>query len=117
LIFGPSFLAIALAVALNTCLFLRRSGGASASIARMVSTRHDEEGSVAFAPVFVFTTADGRAYTVASDVFSYPPEYAVGQYVAVLYEKGNPMRARLRSFWQLWFLPVGLVWQVPLQSG
>jgi hypothetical protein len=105
LVVGPCFLAIALGFALHTWVFLNRSQGTTARIVGMVSTRYEDQDSVGFAPVFTFTAIDGHSYTVTSDVFAYPPEYVVGQRVPVLYEKTNPVRARLDSFWQLWLFP------------
>jgi hypothetical protein len=94
-------------LALNTWLFLRRGTPTVGKIVDMVSKRDGQGGTLMSAPVFVFTAGDGRSYKVTSEVFSYPPEYVVGQDVAVLYEMGNPMRARLSSFMQLWFVPSG----------
>jgi hypothetical protein len=103
---GPCFLAIALGFVIHTSVFLHYSIATSGNIISMASNHDNESNSLNFAPVFAFSTKDGRMYTLTSDVYSNPPAYTVGQTVTVLYEQKNPAGAKLRSFWQLWLFPV-----------
>ena len=75
-------------------------------IVSMLQTQSQEDGSVAYAPIFKFTAGDGRSYTVSSGVSSNPPAFYQGQRVQVRYEKDHPDGARIASFWQLWLFPV-----------
>jgi hypothetical protein len=58
-----------------------------------------------YAPVIVFITDSGQKVRFTSLASSYPPRYAVGDSVPVLYEANRPDQARIRSFHDLWFMP------------
>jgi hypothetical protein len=47
-----------------------------------------------FSPVIRFTTGDGRALSFTHPVFSYPPEFKVGDQADVLYDPQDPHNAR-----------------------
>jgi len=66
---------------------------------------------VTYAPIFSFTTVDGNAYTVTSDVSSSPAGFDVGECVRVRYDPAHPENARIHSFFQTWGIaaPFGLV--------
>lgn len=51
-----------------------------------------------FAPVFRFTTIDGREVEVRSSVESNPPTYRPGDQVTVLYDPAAPEKAKLDKF-------------------
>jgi len=47
-----------------------------------------------FSPVIRFTTNDGRALSFTHPIFSYPPEFKVGDQADVLYDPQDPHKAR-----------------------
>lgn len=47
-----------------------------------------------FSPVVRFTTHDGRALSFTDPVSKFPPEYEIGEHTQVLYDPGDPHRAR-----------------------
>ncbi len=61
-----------------------------------------------FYPVVRFQTAAGAQVEFRSSVGSNRPGYRSGQQVAVVYEAARPEAARIRSFFQLWTLPLAL---------
>jgi hypothetical protein len=63
-------------------------------------------GRFAYAPVFSFSAADGRTYTVTSNVSSYPSDFSVGVSVRVRYDPANPQNARIHTFNQTWGVAV-----------
>ena len=53
-----------------------------------------------------YTTRTGEARTAVGSVNRYPPPWAVGETVEVVYDPSNPERADVRSEvvgWRLWF--------------
>lgn len=90
--------------AIETVTFVLRAKNATATVVRL-----DEQASdngVNYAPVFAFTAADGRQYTVRSRVATDPPGFEVGESANILYVPTNPSGARIASFWQLWTVSV-----------
>ncbi len=79
-------------------------------VALVKKTSHGRHGrrSTSYAPRFVFTSGDGRSYTVTSKSSSNPPEFKVGERLTVLYPEENPADAVQKSFMGLWFLPLML---------
>jgi hypothetical protein len=66
-----------------------------------------QDSGVTYAPVIGYEVG-GRAYTFTSGNSSDPPAYRVGERVEVLYDPGDPTRARIDSWWELWLMPVVL---------
>lgn len=71
------------------------------TVLRLVAT--DQKGSRA--PVIRYEV-DGKAYEFQSSISSNPPNYAVGQKVAVLYQPDNPGAGTIDSFFERWFMPI-----------
>jgi hypothetical protein len=108
---GPILVGISLILTVRTEVFLHRCIPTSGTIERNVLiVERNGDGSVnsTYAPVFRFTSRDGRAYTVTSGSSSSPPEFAAGQHVRVLYEPSDPTAATIDSFLQLWMKPIVL---------
>jgi len=61
-----------------------------------------------FYPVVRFQTAAGAQVEFRSNLGSNRPGYRTGQQVPVVYEAARPEAARIRSFFQLWTLPLAL---------
>lgn len=64
-------------------------------------------GSSVYHPVVEFRKQDGSVHTFTSDYGSYPPAYAQGEKVEVLYDPADPKRAEINDH-SLW-LPVMIV--------
>jgi hypothetical protein len=103
-VFGPCLLIAALISAHRTQVFLRSSESAPATVIQMHEFHNMNKTSWSYAPVFTFATDDGRTYTVASSLATYPPAFKVGQHATAHYQKGHPEQAKLESFTQLWLM-------------
>lgn len=121
LLIGPCALIYAVVATRRTTDFLRRSTETSGEVIRLERSRGTGRGSRGYAPVFSFTAADGKTFTVTSDVASSPPAFAAGDHVRVRYDPTDPINARIHTFFQTWgqavilafvgavFIVVGLV--------
>jgi hypothetical protein len=92
-----SFLSIA-----RTKNFLLRSDEVEGKVIRLERSKDHDEYGYTYAPVFTFTTAGGRQYTVTSDSGSSPPSFREGESVRVRYEPDHPMNARINTTFQTW---------------
>lgn len=59
-----------------------------------------------FFPVVSFMTEDGDTVKFRENVGSNPPRYKKGDLVRVLYDSEKPWRAKIDSFWSLWFISI-----------
>ncbi|WP_157477507.1 DUF3592 domain-containing protein [Granulicella tundricola] len=66
------------------------------------------DGSVAYRPIFQFTTPDGRKRTGEADAGSHTQGYVPGDRIRVVYLADDPYGAQMDSFQQLWLVPVSL---------
>lgn len=57
-------------------------------------------------PVVSFTTIQGNLYVFTDDVGSYPPDYAIGELVEVLYNSDDPRDATIYSWMSVWMGPL-----------
>ncbi len=61
-------------------------------------------------PVVRFTSpATGETVEFTSRFGIWPSPFAISDRVEVAYDPANPQRARVNSFWTIWFLPLLLV--------
>lgn len=95
---------IAIISARATTTFMRTAIKANGAIVDLVRVGYGHD--VTYAPVFRFTAADGRSYTIKSRASTNPPEFTVGQTVQILYRPNDPAHARLSTTGQLWLLPM-----------
>lgn len=57
-------------------------------------------------PVVLFTAPEsGVTFSFRSRFGVWPSPFAVGENVEVAYDPANPTRARINSFWTIWFMP------------
>ncbi len=54
-------------------------------------------------PVVRFETRDGETVRFSVDSYAAWADYRIGDTVTVLYEKGNPSKADIQQFYELWF--------------
>jgi hypothetical protein len=71
-------------------------------------TRKDSEGSLLYFPIVRFRDQSGREHEVCSDTGQSPAGFVEGATAVVLYDPSNPAKARIDSFWQMWFGPACL---------
>ena len=69
------------------------------------TVNHDGTLSGAYYPVVEFTLATGTAVRFNDGIGSLPPDYAVGDQVAVLYNPTDPKDARIYTWKRIWFVP------------
>ncbi len=109
---GFGLLAAAGAGAYGT-LRLKRTGTRSRAVVKELKARdlriraanEPVSDDTVFAPLFEFTTPDGRTWSVEGNASS-PPRHAVGDEVVVLYDAADPAGARVESFAGLWLGPM-----------
>jgi hypothetical protein len=104
-VIGPCFLLVALIASMDTAVFLHRAVATTGTVVGLRATSEPNKHGVTYAPVFSFSAADGRSYTIHSRVSSSPPEFSIGQRVPVLYEPDRPTLAKIDSHLQLWTFP------------
>ncbi len=108
LIIGPVMLLAAIPAGLHAWHFSRTALHADGTVIELRERKDTESGSISYSPTFQFQDASGGQHTVASRVYSSPPEFRVGEKITVLYRGDAPDNAVIDSFWQLWGLPTML---------
>jgi len=86
---------------LSTARFLRTAIRVPGSV---VAISHDDD---AYFPVIAYSDGTGSRHTFRSPVSSQSSTYAVGDAVTVYYSPAEPAKARLATFWSVWFATVG----------
>lgn len=87
----------------NTTSFIARAVEADGRVTDLERSRSSSGSGTTYRPVVEFTAATGKRIEFVSSVGSSPPSHRVGEAVKVLYNPTNPQRARIKSFFQLWF--------------
>jgi hypothetical protein len=101
-------------VGLRTRAFIRRAATTVGVVVDFAEETSQErrgdhlEIATYFYPVVQFQTASGDAVQFSSTIGTERPRLRKGQQVPVLYDPARPAEARIRSFWQLWWLPLAL---------
>ena len=94
----------------NTRQFLAQSETAQGQVIDLVlRSSHDSNSGTSsgvYYPVVRFATPEGEYIEFQSGIGSQPPAYRIGDRVTVRYRPDDPYRARIDSFFQLWFLSV-----------
>lgn len=58
-------------------------------------------------PVVQFTAREsGVTFSFKSRFGMWPSPFSIGEKVEVAYDPANPLRARINSFWTIWFVPI-----------
>jgi hypothetical protein len=100
---GPCLLAFSVVSFFRTRNFLFHSAEVNGKVTRLEPSKNaDRVASYDYAPVFSFTAANGKQYTVISNIASNPPDFSVGESVRVRYDPANPQTARIHTFLQTW---------------
>jgi hypothetical protein len=91
---------------LSTRQFLKTALETQGTISGLEYRRAAGESSGSYYPTFTFRDRKEQQITVPSSSGSSPPAYAAGQKVTVLYDPNNSYHARIKSFTDLWLLPL-----------
>jgi Protein of unknown function (DUF3592) len=102
LIAGPCMLIYSAVSFVRTRSFLRCCIEVDGEVKRLERSIRSGKYGYTYAPVFSFTVADGKTYTVTSAVSTTPPGFNVGESVRVRYDPANPKDARIHTFFQTW---------------
>jgi hypothetical protein len=74
------------------------------TVVRLESSSSSDSGTT-YSPVFRYTV-NGVDYEYESVNSSNPPTHKVGEVTTLLYDPKDPEKAREKSFWELWLMPV-----------
>jgi hypothetical protein len=89
-------LSICAFTAANTSRALAKEATAPGYVVDVVA-RADSDGQEFFYPVVEFVLPDETRYTVQTSEGSWPPAYEKGQSVTILYQRDQPLNARIKS--------------------
>jgi Protein of unknown function (DUF3592) len=102
---GLLLAAIGIFIWIRTRAFISTAQEVKGTVIRMVASSGSEGGTV-YAPVFKFTTMQGQVIEVEERIASNPPEFKTGQVVDILYDPQDPNRARVKKWFNLYFVPL-----------
>ena len=93
---------------IRTRIFIGKAQEAKGTVIQMVYSRTSSSSGSGggYAPVYQFRTLDGQSIVIQDSLSSNPPRFQVGQEIDVLYESGNPQKARINKWMNLYFAPV-----------
>jgi hypothetical protein len=98
---------IGLFLFIRTRIFIGNAQEVKGTVLQLVYSRSSSSSSGGgYAPVYQFRTIDGQSITIQDSLSSNPPGFQVGQEIDVLYESGNPQKARINKWMNLYFVPV-----------
>jgi Protein of unknown function (DUF3592) len=100
-------LVVALGMAAFTARFVGRSAVAAGTVTGLREVSGQDDGKTYYAPDYSFTAQDGRAHSGYSSSGSNPPAFTVGEAIRVRYDKADPSRNEIDTFWSLWGLSTG----------
>jgi hypothetical protein len=100
LIGGP-FLAVGIYEAVETHAKVGASVSVPGTVVGNVWTAF-AEGGASWCPVVEFKTADGRVVTFTDPIGSFPPDYAAGDTVRIIYDPADERGARIATWKRLW---------------
>jgi len=106
-IFGlVGFILTALAVffLLRTRSFMETAEQTQGTVINMLYSRSSDGGG-GYSAVYRFRTITGQEVEVRDNLSSNPPQFKVGQTIDVLYDPENPQSARIKKWFNLYFLP------------
>jgi len=102
---GGLFVLISVFLYIRTKNFLGKAQEVKGTVIQMVYSS-DSEGGGGYAPVYQFRTLEGQDIVIQDGISSNPPGFKVGQVIKVLYDPGNPRKARINKWMNLYFVPL-----------
>jgi len=98
---------IGLFLFIRTRIFIGNAQEVKGIVIQMVYSRGSSSNSSGgYAPIYQFRTLDGQNIVKQDSLSSNPPRFQVGQELDILYEPGNPQKARINKWMNLYFVPV-----------
>ena len=93
---------------IRTRIFIGNAQEVKGTVIQMVYSRSSSSSGSGggYAPVYQFRTLEGQTIMIQDSLSSNPPGFQVGQEIDVLYESGNPQKARINKWMNLYFVPV-----------
>jgi hypothetical protein len=93
---------------IRTRIFIGNAQEVKGIVIQMVYSRSSSSSGSGgrYAPIYQFKTLDGQSIVIQDSLSSNPPRFQVGQEIDVLYETGNPQKARINKWMNLYFVPV-----------
>lgn len=107
LLVGAGLLAAAAGHGIQARAFVDKASGAVGEVVALEEEPAMEAGTAStYRPVVSFVASSGQRVRFSAMAHSNPPEYEPGASVRVLYDPERPHDARIRSFNELWLLPI-----------
>jgi hypothetical protein len=105
---GITFSGVAIYFVRDTQSFVERGVAVRGEVVDLAWERSisGASGSGVYHPIVKYTTIAGEQRTFRSMNGNSPPSYRVGEAVDVLYDRANPVDARIASFWSLWLIQI-----------
>ena len=99
---------IGLFLFIRTRIFIGNAQEAKGTVIQMVYSRTSSSSGSGggYSAVYQFRTLDGQNIVIQDSLSSNPPRFQVGQEIDILYESGNPQKARINKWMNLYFVPV-----------
>lgn len=109
-IIGPLFTVVGVVLLIvaywqynETKKFIKESTIAKGTVIDLILDRSSSSSSGVYYPVIRFKTESGEIIEIKSDTGSNPPSHKKGAHVQVRYISNNPYRAKIDSFFSIWF--------------
>ena len=95
---------------IRTRIFIGKAQEAKGTMIQMVYSRTSSSSGSGggYVAVYQFRTLDGQNIVIQDSLSRNPPQFQVGQVIDVLYESGNPQKARINKWMNLYFAPAML---------
>jgi hypothetical protein len=106
---GALFLLIGLVLIGRAAAFLRGAIATEGTVVDLEESRDIDTGSIRYAPVVKFTTAEGQTTQFTDPSGTSPNPYEIGETVPVKYDPSKPHKARIPTALRLWVAPAILV--------
>lgn len=75
------------------------------TVIEMQESSSPDSGCCTYSPVIEYQV-NGQTYTIEGGIASDPPQYSVGDQVAIVYDPANPQTAQINSLAENWLMPV-----------
>ena len=101
---GLLLIVLALFFLIRTRMFISNSRETMGTVTQMVYDSDSEGGG--YTPIFRYRTLEGQEVEVSGNLRTNPPQFKVGQTIEVLYDPENPSKARIKKWFNLYFVPM-----------
>lgn len=102
---GGLMMLIGVFLFIRTRKFIGKAQEVKGTVIQMVFSQGSDDGG-GYAPLYQFKTLDGQDIQVQDSLSSNPPRFKEGQEIQVLYDPGNPRKARIKKWMNLYFVSV-----------